>query len=285
MEFLQTDPAAFQYYDRNQANTSTYHERFDITRVTNIHTWDEFNLGTIMNQFRDLLDNVRVGTDARPITPPLRFAAEDYLRELVCVYADRPVRRALARTFTYIAANPSNEWVGRTAITLGAGSSTALIGKFVPDRAMYNPSVDVSVNRLPGEIKPSWKWDAAWLAPHSERRRVGIKRLSQLTFYMLQQGYRAQHSGAKYGYMLTDKELIAFRKEDAQRTISVSKPVPWAGPSNGEPRMTVLLALWYLGMLSSHDDDWNLDAQPGDPADSELISQRRVAPAPGAATS
>ncbi|ATY64073.1 hypothetical protein A9K55_003768 [Cordyceps militaris] len=272
MEFLQNDPRPFRYYHRGQSDSTTSHELFEIAQVRTTYPWHQFNLQTIINQFGALLNNVRIANDAHPSTPPPRFAAEDCLREIISIYADRPVRRALARAFEHIAANPSSQWAGRTETTLGAGSSARLVGTFVPDRAMYDPNIEVSVNRLPGEIKPSWKLQSAWLAPNSRYRRAFLKRLAQLTFYMLQQGYRAQHSGARYGYVLTDKEIIAFRKEDAQHTISVAEPVQWAGPSDGKPRMTVVLALWYLGMLASHDTDWNLDAQQGDPTDSELIS-------------
>ncbi|OAR02974.1 hypothetical protein LLEC1_07110, partial [Akanthomyces lecanii] len=159
-------------------------------------------------------------------------------------------------------------------MTMGAGSSAILVSNFVPDRAMYDPNIDASVNRLPGEIKPSWKWKQAWLDPNSVLRDKCLTRLAQLTFYMLQQGYQQPHqSGARYGYMLTDRDLVAIRKDDAQRTVSVSRPVPWAGRgTGGQPRLTVLLALWYLAMLASDDNGWSLNAQPGDPEDALLLA-------------
>ncbi|KAM3456698.1 hypothetical protein MY3296_001653 [Beauveria thailandica] len=278
MEFLQNDPRTFRHYNRGQSDNTTSNSTYQVAGVNTFLPWPQFSLGNIMNQFGGLLNNVRIASDAHPATPPPRFAAEDCLREVIAMYADRPVRRALARTFAHIAASPGNPLAGRTEITLGAGSSAVLVGGFVPDRAMYDPHVDDSINRLPGEIKPSWKWKSAWADLASPQHHKFTERLSQLSFYMLQQGYRqAQHSGARYGFILTDYELVAFRKEDTHGTISMSEPVRWGRPAGQQPRLTVLLALWYLGMLASHDDDWNLDAQPGDPTDEELFSRQRRA--------
>lgn len=274
MQFLQLDPNPFQYYHRGQSGTTTSNISYDLAEINNILPWPEFNLGHILNQFGALLDNVRVAADACPITPPPLFAAEDYLREIVSIYADRPVRRALAQTFDHLARAPGNQMRGRTPITLGSGSSAKLINSFVPDRAFYEVPAAESVNRLPGEIKPSWKWQSAWHGSGTERLELKVAtRLTQLSYYMLQQGHRQRHSGARYGYMLTDRELVAFKKEDARGTIRMSRSIPWRGrPADGTPRLTVLLALWYLGMLASMDGDWALQQQPGDPTDQQLMN-------------
>ncbi|OAA66025.1 hypothetical protein ISF_03863 [Cordyceps fumosorosea ARSEF 2679] len=284
MQFLQNDPNALRYYHRGQRPTTTSNKLFEIAAVREIRAWPEFSLQNIVNRFGNLLNNVQIATDVQPVTPPPRFAAEDYLRELVAIYADRPVRRALASTFEHMTADPNHpdpDLAGRTPTTLGAGSSAKLISKFVPDRAIYDPSLDEPINRLPGEIKPSWKWKWDWaIAEGSARSSMALVRLSQLTFYMLQQGYREPHSGARYGYMLTDQELVAFRKI-SRRVICMSERVPWGGQQgNGPERLTVLLALWYLGMLASDDDDWNLDAQPDDPTDAQLITQASASSQP-----
>ncbi|ATY58298.1 hypothetical protein A9K55_002387 [Cordyceps militaris] len=281
MQFLQNDPNQFRYYHRGQTKTITTNESFNIAIPHEIYPWPEFSLGYIMSRFGNLLSNVQLATDAQPGTPPPRFAAEDYLRELVAIYADRPVRRALASTFAHMAANPDPEWVGLTPTTLGAGTSAVTISQFTPDRAMHDPSVDRPINRLPGEIKPSWKFKWAWAnAPDGPDRGMAKEVLSQLGFYMAQQGYQKTHSGAKYGFMLTDQELVAFRKV-SQRTLCMSERVPWGGCREpGQPeRLTVLLALWYLGMLASHDEDWSIDAQPGDPTDEQLVSRNNQRPA------
>lgn len=110
-----------------------------------------------------------VATDALVTTPPPLIGAEDGLRELVSIYADRPVRRALARTFEHLVANDENFMQGRTSMTLGPGSSAHTVDEFVSDRAFHDPTTaTVATNprdprvapltprptRLPGEVKP-----------------------------------------------------------------------------------------------------------------------------------
>ncbi|KAJ2977820.1 hypothetical protein NQ176_g4158 [Zarea fungicola] len=288
VQFLQRDPDPFQHYHRDQSDSTTSNARYQIAAVRNILPWPEFSLGHIVNQFGALLNNVQVAGDAHPITPPPFFAAEDYLREIISIYADRPVRRALTQTFQHLARAPGNQMRGRTPITLGSGSLAKLIDKYAPDRAFYEVPAEESINRLPGEIKPSWKWQSAWHRDGNPfiRARVAA-RLAQLSYYMLQQGHGEPHSGARYGYMLTDRELVAFRKDDTRGSVYMSQPIPWRGePEDGTPRLTVLLGLWYLGMLASSDNGWTLQQQPGDPTDEQLmISQSQGTSGNNAASS
>lgn len=66
----------------------------------------------------------------------------------------------------------------------------------------------------------------------------------------------------RYGYVLTDRELVVIRKRNEQGDLEVSTPIPWATQGTAaNPRLTVLLALWHLGMLAAHDqgpDRWRV---------------------------
>lgn len=67
--------------------------------------------------------------------------------------------------------------------------------------------------------------------------------LSQVNFYMNQHGSR-------YGFILTDQELLAFRKLNNDGNLEIAASVPWSTQgTEDQPLLTILLALWYLGML------------------------------------
>lgn len=172
---------------------------------------------------------------------------------------------------------------GRTAVTLDVGSSAVIVNDFVPDRAFYDELSRAPVNRLPGEIKPNFRFESSWKNGSGVQAARFFKRLGQLSFYMLQQGKEQSHSGAKYGFMLSNTELIAFRKNASLGVMEMSYPIPWdTGRPEGNPTgLTVFLALWYLGLLASQDNDWALPPRPGDPSDRELENPPAVTMPPG----
>ncbi|KAH1863774.1 hypothetical protein KXX01_002399 [Aspergillus fumigatus] len=79
--------------------------------------------------------------------------------------------------------------------------------------------------------------------------------LSQVNFYM------KQHR-SRYGFILTDRELVVFRRRDNNGNLELASPTPFtAGGTAQQPQLTVLMALWYLGMLAAQDqgvDRWYL---------------------------
>ncbi|KAL2821314.1 hypothetical protein BDW59DRAFT_174282 [Aspergillus cavernicola] len=87
----------------------------------------------------------------------------------------------------------------------------------------------LSSNRAPGDLKQV---------------------LAQVNFYM------RQHN-ARYGYILTNTELVAVKRLEGSGRLAVSTAVPWRRGGVGE--LSVLLALWYLGMLAAEDATWFLN--------------------------
>lgn len=79
------------------------------------------------------------------------------------------------------------------------------------------------------------------------------KVLSQVNHYMHQ-------NNGRYGFVLTDVELIIIRRVNDRGHLELSDSIPWtAYGSEAEPQLTVLLALWYLGMLASDNGNWTLE--------------------------
>lgn len=103
-----------------------------------------------------------------------------------------------------------------------------------------------TVNRAPGDLKVSWKWKSSSRdtnAPYT--RQEYYKFMAQVNLYMV------QHN-ARYGYVLTDAGFVAIKRLGTNHELAVSEPIPWT--SGGIYQPSVLLGLWYLGMLAAGED-------------------------------
>ena len=108
-------------------------------------------------------------------------------------------------------------------------------------------------NSAPGIAKPSWNGATAWANSEVEADRAAHRQvLSQVNWYM------RQHQ-TRYGFVITDRELVVLRRVDDDNEgsghMELAAPI-WlttAGTA-AQPQLTVSLALWYFGMLSSQDE-------------------------------
>lgn len=145
---------------------------------------------------------------------------------------------------------------GHTIVTYDTGAMARTIDGFTPDVAYFDPNLPSSTrpNRLPADIKPSYKWSLAMAnSPIPRDQREFKQVLSQVNFYMI------QHH-ARDGFVLTNRELVAIRCLDRNGNLELSASIPLT--ASGSPthlRLTVLLAMWYLGMLASENNGWYLE--------------------------
>lgn len=73
----------------------------------------------------------------------------------------------------------------------------------------------------------------------TDSEQTGFKKvLAQVNYYM-------EQNDTRYGFVLTNVKLVAIRQT--------------AYGSEEEPQLTILLALWYLRMLASDNDNWRLE--------------------------
>ncbi|KAL8830876.1 MAG: hypothetical protein Q9170_005534 [Blastenia crenularia] len=161
-------------------------------------------------------------------------------------------------------------------------------GKLIPDWAGELRSAaysDLPRNFLPGETKLSCKWDGSQLRPGRFEKLGNNKAwqgpVKQIYTYCV----RAE---ARYGYLITDKELVALRNrpsvehevhrsenpaKDAAAHIRTNgvlefKRILWADDENGRTSdsaqgLTINLGLWFLHMLvlkeaelvANHEED------------------------------
>ncbi|KAL8786040.1 MAG: hypothetical protein Q9213_003023 [Squamulea squamosa] len=120
---------------------------------------------------------------------------------------------------------------------------------------------------LPGETKLSIKWSSSWI-PIDGRTREWKKDVANPIGQIYQYCIRAN---ARYGYLITDQELVAVRidleslddfhkREGGQRKRRLVtlryKSIPWdTTASTNHETMTINLALWMLHLVAARDRD------------------------------
>lgn len=105
----------------------------------------------------------------------------------------------------------------------------------------------------PCRRKLSYKWSLDLRNHPDPTKRAEFKQaLSQVNHYM------KQHR-ARYGFILSDRELVAIRRLDGRGNLELSASIPWNESGTiTQPRLTVLLGLWYLNILAANDQGWSL---------------------------
>jgi hypothetical protein len=198
------------------------------------------------------LNNAVIAADPMPASPPRPITAENVLQAQICEILRPRIRRSLRVGFAFLAANSG--MLGRTELCFDVGESARTIETYKPDTAYFDihAAPATAPNRAPGDVKPSWKWRTEMRANQIVSQRNEYRQaLSQVNFYM------NQHD-SRYGFLITDRELVAIRKLDRNGNLELAQPIPWTtGGTAAQPRLTVMLALWYIGMLASHDQGVN----------------------------
>lgn len=130
---------------------------------------------------------------------------------------------------------------------------------FLPDRCAL-PS-DIQINHFTfccGDIKPSYKWKSEWgmHAAHtagSRRLRLEYRRvLSQVKYYMMTCGDSGPGISTRYGYVITDHEVVLLRRHSGPENlhdidVSPSYPLQEVPQPGG---MSAMLALILIHLLA-----------------------------------
>ena len=138
-----------------------------------------------------------------------------------------------------------------TNVLIGVGSDAVTLDQFIPDLSIYEAGEatnrkTLSPNRLPGDLKPSCKWSHNMGSGTSASLEF-LKPVAQVNFYM------TQHR-TEFGFILTDQELVPIQRVGAEGKLKLGAPIPWTQTGTSkEPKLTVALGLWYLGMLAADD--------------------------------
>jgi hypothetical protein len=252
LAYLQHGPPALPVINQGQSRENTTDRNYSVDDITHIGHWAAFNIDTIMQQHGHLLTNARIVDDPMPASPPQAINSKEGLRRRAFNYLSDWTRRSLRCGFQHLAMN--NQLLNRTVVKFGEGDLARMIDMDIPDLAYFDPNLQALTrpNRLPGNLKPSYKWSLAMRDnnPTPYDQKQFRQALSQVNWCMRQHNTR-------FGFILTDRELVAIRRLNEDGHLELSDSIPWTTQGNAaQPQLTVLLGLWYLGMLASDNQQW-----------------------------
>lgn len=118
--------------------------------------------------------------------------------------------------------------------------------------------------RVAGLVKSCREWSTMMQAGGDEKRREYLQVFSQLQRYM-------RDLGTRYGYILTEQELVCVRiaTDDHNRPIfgclEIAPPIQWNQHSTS--RLSICLGLWFIHFLAKRDPlpnwpGWDMDVLP-----------------------
>ncbi|KAL1859904.1 hypothetical protein Plec18167_006374 [Paecilomyces lecythidis] len=223
--------------------------------LPNLTEWTDFDLKTILDDYEWLLQNTLLPQDALRESPPPWMMAESHFHYRLAEHVVPRVRRALRATFDYLEQQHGPR--GRTVVSFDSGAYAGFAGAHEPELSFYAVgNNDSSRHRVPGVMRPSWQWDSSF-ALDPNRQGEYQAGLATLNWYM-------RHRAARYGFVLTDKELVAVQRME-NGDLQLSTSIPWGTWGTYQnPELTMFLGLWYLGILASKDRTWNMRGQAPD---------------------
>ncbi|PGH13996.1 hypothetical protein AJ79_03265 [Helicocarpus griseus UAMH5409] len=224
-------------------------DQYNWRQINSVGTWPEFTYGQIMQRYGQVLEQAQIVSEPMPDSPPQVIHTKGGFANRFHTYIHSRLRRALRAGFQHLA--PQLATLHLTPVTVDLGDATQIIDGFSSDIALFQArTLNSTPNRCPGILKASWDWTSDWETAEAQSDRIEyLQVLSETNFYM------KQHN-ARYGFILTDTELVPVKRLDANGNLLVARAIPWEAAGPG--RSTVLLSLWYLGMLSAADDEWQI---------------------------
>ena len=253
MTYLQQGFQPLPIIDQGQSPQNTRNDRYRAADINNLGHWADFNLASIQQQFGAVLAAAQIADEPVQPSPPRPINSESAVRSRIDTYLTNRVVRSLRYGFAHM--NSTGQLAGLTVLNYDVGSMASTPENFIPDLAFFDPNLSAKTraNRAPGDIKPSYKWSLDQRNSPNPSIRMEFKQvLSQVNFYM------KQHH-ARYGFIITDRELVAIRRLDMNGNLDLSASIPWTSKGTAQnPQLTVSLGLWYLGMLAANDQEWSL---------------------------
>ncbi|KAA8641684.1 uncharacterized protein ATNIH1004_011820 [Aspergillus tanneri] len=253
MEYLQHGFQPIPIIDQEQSKQNTRNDRYRASDIANVGHWSTFSLSTIQQRFGATLQAALIPNEPVPPSPSRAINSEAAVRSRLDAYLTNRIIRSLRCGFTYM--RSTQQLSGLTVLNYDVGTMAQIIDCYIPDIAYFDPSLsaDIRPNRVPGDIKPSYKWSLEMKTSDNPRTRTEFKQaLSQVNFYMKQHHTR-------FSFILTDREFVAIRRLDRNGNLELSASIPLTvHGTTSEPKLTAVLGLWYLGMLAADDQSWYL---------------------------
>lgn len=250
MEYLQNGLPVIPLVPPAKTGRNTTNQAYSYQNITYIGVWHQFSLDNILNRYNHILTATTLPSDPFTGSPPPPVNSQNLLLGRIAEMIIPRVRRALRTGFNQLHSN--NQLDEFTPLGFDVGEAATTPSGFKPDIAYYELPCGSGPNRAPGDVKPSWKWRTTMAMGSPTERREFKQVLSEVNWYMRQQNSR-------YGFVVTDLEMVAIRRLDDNGRLELSTPIPWGTAGGAQPHLTILLALWYLGMLAAQNqgpDRW-----------------------------
>ncbi|KAJ5217611.1 uncharacterized protein N7469_011236 [Penicillium citrinum] len=228
---------------------NTRNPEYNAGQIHGIGVWNAFSLEQVTLEFGNVLENSHIAAEPILHTPPRPVNSQAAMRARVHCYVTNQLSRALRTAFNFFG---PNDHPHLTTVQFDVGSLARTPRRFTPTLAVFSAAMPDTVrpNRVPGLIKSSAQWSSGMIKNPLET--VHITTFAKVNFDM------RQHQ-TRYSFILTDRELVAVRRLDGYGNLELSHPVPWTAHGTADhPRMTILLALWYICLLAADEQGWRL---------------------------
>jgi hypothetical protein len=307
LHHLSTEKPSLQATPRSKSKTNTSNQSW--RRPSRIAKWEDFDFASLVNccsgLFGEMLTYTIEPMNFRHLEmDTIRFADENALeKHYVSQWTHPIIKTALSQAQR----QAGDRGLRPPFVEMVAGGNAQRgIFRQMPDWAGTRTAVpdnpNQTVNILPGDTKVSYKWKSADIVP----KEIDAGDTVQNWFWPLRQIFTyCMNYNTRYGYIISDEEVVAFRVRVPQERLESSQSSSQIVLSNdrgtieyvpiyestqypgGESRLTMNLAIWWLHLLAANNRsiqttygplrDEILDGLGRDPAPSE--SNR--APAPG----
>ncbi|GAD92929.1 predicted protein [Paecilomyces variotii No. 5] len=247
LEYLEQAPSPIPVATLQGLSDHKMNDANGDSNIRSISLWIEFTLDRILQSHECFLTHTFLASNPFPTSPPPIMSAKTQLMFRISEYLAPRLRRALRTTFNRL--ESTHLLSARTPISFDMGGSA----KSGIDFAYYEVKKSTASHgeRLPGIVKPSWEWNSGSKTGSTDDKYKYYQCLDQLNWSMKQ-------LHARYGIILTNEELVAVQRLDNDGNLQVSSSIAWETKGTAaHPRLTVLLALWYLGMLASENQEPN----------------------------
>ncbi|KAK2768361.1 hypothetical protein FQN54_000215 [Arachnomyces sp. PD_36] len=249
LNYLMVAPPSLPTQNTNKTPNTT-NPNYDWGDINSVGQWPEFTYTHIMHHYGILLQQAQIASEPMPNSPPQPINTESMFAVRFTTYIQSRLRRALRVGFQHLASQLVD--LHLSSITVDIGDAATIIDNYRPDIAFFraDSALNCSSNRCPGDLKVSWKWGSGYRTSSvAGDRREFLQVLSQINYYM------RQHR-ARYAFVLSDTELVPIKRLDDNGNLLIAQAISWE--TKGPERLTILLGLWYLGMLGAADNDWRL---------------------------
>ena len=219
LEYLKTkDPRLFVAQPSGQSKSNSRSGRSAWAKPSSIVEWDDFDFDTLSLIYggalrESLKRNFNLEKFHIPEKPFCHITGESSVTSLVVKWNQSMVSRAL-----YAAQDGADECLSRKKVDMCNGDQAKYPGgnsRYRPDWAgvrtrstEWNATLPKPDIILPGDSKPSRKWSSAQV----KRGKLKITKQTAQVYLPLEQVYTyCIAANARYGYLITDSELVVLR--------------------------------------------------------------------------